>query len=126
MGVKETTGKENLGYVFLKELVKAASWAVVFLFFIVTLALGFKQDVKEAIDFAFKRAITEVYFFATDPEVKQDIKEAVEFMSEQSSRQVKKLIADPDFKQDLKEAIDLWHAYKYKKVEPVGHLGGTQ
>lgn len=62
----------------------------------------------------------------SNPEVKQDIKEAIEFMSDQSNKQVKRLLADPAFKQDIKEPIDLWHAYKYKKLEPTGKLGATQ
>jgi hypothetical protein len=122
MVTKEEGADVGLGRVFLEELVRATSWAIVFVVAIAVLLLSFKQDIKEAIDFTFQRAIGEVYFLATAPEVKQDIKEAVEFMSKQSSAQVKGLLADPAVKQDIKEAIDLWHAYKFKKIEPTGQL----
>jgi len=89
------------------------------------LLLGAKQNIKEAIDFTLKRAVEEVYVLASNPVVEQAIKEAIAFMSAQSTTQAKRSLADPAFKQDAKEAIDLWHAYKYKKNEPTGKLGGT-
>lgn len=123
---KENGGQESLGRLFVKELVRAISWGIVFLLVVVVFFIGAKQNIKEAIDFSFKRAVGEVYFLVSNPEVKQDIKEAIDFMSEQSTKQLKRLLSDPAFKQDLKEAIDLWHAYKYKKLEPTGKLGETQ
>ena len=71
------------------------------LFVVLVLALGARQNIKEAIDFSFKRAVGEVYLFASNPEVKQDMKEAIEFLSEQSNKQIKRLLADPAFKQDI-------------------------
>jgi hypothetical protein len=118
-------GQGSLGQLFVREFVKASSWGIVLLISAVIFLLGAKQNIKEAIDFSLKRAVGEVYFSVSNPEVKQDIKEAIEFLSEQSNRQVKMLLADPAFKQDVKEAIDLWYAYKYKKLQPTGKIGGT-
>jgi hypothetical protein len=84
---------------------------------------GAKQNITEALDFGFKRAVGEAHYFASIPEMKQDIKISIEFLSEQSTDQVKRLLADPACKQDVTEAIDLWHAYKYKKVESTCKLG---
>ena len=84
--------------------------------------VGAKQNIKEAIDFSFKRAVREVYFLTNNPTVKQDIKETIEFMSEQSTKQVKRLLADPACKQEVKETIDLWHAHKYKKIDPTSKI----
>jgi len=80
--------QESLGYLFVKELVRATSWGTVFLLIAIVFFLGAKQNIKEAIDFSFKRAVGEVYYFASSPEVKQDIKEAVELLFEQSNRQI--------------------------------------
>ena len=54
-----------------------------------------------------------------------DKKKAIESLSKESNKQLKRLLADSVSKQDIKEAIDLWHAYKHKKLEPIGRLGGT-
>jgi len=91
---KMMVGRKNLGSLFVKELVRATSWGTVFLFAVLVLALGARQNIKEAIDFSFKRAGGEIFYLARSPEVKQDVK----------------------------EAIDLWHTYKYKKLEPTGNL----
>jgi hypothetical protein len=112
--------------VFLRELVRATLWGIVFLLVVAVFSVGAKQNIKEAIDFSFRRAVGDVYFFVSSPQVKQDIKEAAEFMSDQSNKQVKQLFTDSDFKQAIKEAIDLWYAYKYKKTEPTGKLTTTQ
>jgi len=95
---EQNEGRESLGRLSVRELVRATSWGTVFLLVAVIFLLGAKQNIKEALDFSFKRAVGEVYYFVSNPEVKQDIK----------------------------EAIDLWHGYKYKKLEPTGKLGGTQ
>ena len=109
--------------VVVRELVKATSWGAVFLLAVIILLVGEKQNIKEAIDFSFKRG---AYYIINDPNVKQDIKEAIDFMSEQSTRQIRRLLADPAFKQDIKEPIDLWYAYKHNVIKPTGKLGSTQ
>ena len=125
MVTKQNNTDESLGLVFLRELVRASSWGIMTLVVVTILLIGGKQNIKEAIDFAFKRAIGEALAVVYNPQVKQDVKEAIEFLSEQSSRQARYLLADPALKQDMKEAIDLWYAYKYKKIEPTGKLAET-
>jgi hypothetical protein len=125
MVTKEEGAEVGLGRVFLKELVRASSWGIMTLVVVTILLIGGKQNIKEAIDFTFKRAIGETLAVVYNPLVKQDVKEAIEFLSQQSSRQARYLLADPALKQDIKEAIDLWYAYKYKKIEPTGKLADT-
>lgn len=86
---QRTSNQESLGRVFVRELVRATSWGTVFLLVVVIFLLGAKQNIKEAIDFSFKRAVGEVHYFVSNPEVKQDIKEAIEFLSEQPNKQIK-------------------------------------
>ena len=92
---------------------------------VTVLLLGARQNIKKAIDFSFKSTVGEIYYFASSPQMKQDLKEAIESLSKDLNKKVKRLLADPAFKHDVKEATDFWYAYKYKKLEHIGKLGGT-
>jgi hypothetical protein len=48
--------KESLGRLFVRELVSATSWGIVFLLVVAIFAIGAKQNIKWTLDFSFKRA----------------------------------------------------------------------
>lgn len=88
--------EKRLGKIMMEEFCKAIPWGItlaVFLFLSVSLALtAFKQDMKEAVDFAQKRAINNVMAVALDQEniarIKQNAKEAIEFAAASINRKL--------------------------------------
>lgn len=102
--------EDGFGKMFLRHLVMAIPWGVIFLlvFFIATLSI--KQEIKEGIDFAIKSAISETARFAFDDHVagavKQNIKEGMEFAAKTAKNELENLLNDPQVKKDLKEIFE--------------------
>ena len=102
--------KENgLSALFLKHLVMAIPWSIVFLVVFFIASLGLKQQIKEAIEYTVKTGIQESENFAFQYQllvpVKKNIKEGIEFVGETARKEIKALLKDPQVKQDLKEAL---------------------
>jgi hypothetical protein len=99
----------GLGNLFVRHLVMAVPWAIVFLlvFFITT--VGIKQQIKEGIQYAVRMAISETSNFAYNynvgPALKQNMKKGVEFVGKTATREVKTLLSDPEVKEDLQETF---------------------
>ncbi|MFC1814700.1 hypothetical protein ACFL0M_01925 [Thermodesulfobacteriota bacterium] len=103
--------KENgLGNLFLKHLVIAIPWSIIFLVVFFITAVGFKQQVKEGIQYAIRTSIHESSALAFDAQlvipVKKNIKEGIEFVATAARKEVRALLQDPQVKQDLKEALE--------------------
>ena len=103
--------KENgLGGMFVRHLVMAIPWGVVFLVVMLIASLGLKQQIKEGIQYAFKTGIQETGNFAFQYDlvvpVKRNIKEGIEFVAKTARNEIKILLQDPQVKQDLKEALE--------------------
>ena len=103
--------KENgLGGMFVKHLVIAIPWGIVFLVVISIASLGLKQQIKEGLQYAVKTGIQETGNFAFQYRmvvpVKKNVKEGIEFVAKTARKEIKNLLQDPQVKQDLKEALE--------------------
>lgn len=101
---------QGLGKVFVKHLVMASSWGIVFLVVFAVGMIGIKQQVKESNQYTVQTALYESVNLATNPDllvpVKQNVKEGVEFLAQTARREFKTLLSDPELKQDVKEAVE--------------------
>lgn len=103
--------KENgLGKMFIRHLVIAIPWGIVFLVVFFVAGAGIKQQVKEGIEYTMKTALKETTRIALShrvfPRVKQNIKEAIEFVAQTGKKEIKGVLKDPEIKQDMKEALE--------------------
>lgn len=100
----------SLAQLFVKNLVIAIPWGIIFLLVFLIVSVGVKQQIKEGIQFAVKGGIYEAANFAVDYRtivpVKQNIKEGVEFVAKTTKDELKKFLNDPQVKKDLKELIE--------------------
>ena len=102
--------KENgLGQVFIKNLVMAIPWGIIFLIVLLIVSIGIKQQIKESMQFAMRMAITETSKVVLDypvfTRIKQNAKEGIEFNAKAFSHELKGLLNDPQVKEDLKEVL---------------------
>jgi len=102
--------EEGLGRLFLRHLVIAIPWGVVFLVVFFVAMVGIKQQVKEGIEFGVRSAISETARFAFSGHlagpVMKYINEAIEFAAKTAKSELKDLVNDPQVKKDLKELIE--------------------
>jgi len=103
--------KENsLGQVFVRNLVAAISWGIIFLIVFLIVSLGVKQQIKESMQFAARMAITEmsnsVLAYPVLTRIKQNTKESIEFSAKALSQELKGLLNDPQVKESLKEILE--------------------
>ena len=110
--------EKGWGELFLRHLIMALPWGLVFLVVFFIAALGVKQQVKEGIQYAIMTSINETAKFAYNYNVvvpvKKNVKEGIEFMAKTARNEVKALLADPGIKQDLKEALE-YSGKKFKR-----------
>jgi hypothetical protein len=100
----------GMGGMFVRHLVMAIPWGLVFLVVFFITSLGLKQQIKEGIQYAVKTGIYEAGNFAFQYNmvvpVKKNIKEGIEFVAKTARNEIKTLLRDPVVKQDLKEALE--------------------
>lgn len=100
----------DLGSLFLRHLVIAIPWGIIFLIIIAIASYCLKQQVKEGIQYTFSTAIDETlnaaYRYQTVMPVKQNVKEGIEFAGSTVAREIRTLLQDPQVKQDLKEIFE--------------------
>jgi hypothetical protein len=100
--------EDGLGALFLRQLVMALPWGIIFLVVLFISAAAMKQQIKESIQYGARTAVYETFgigFQMAGP-VKQNIKEGVEFVAKTAKKEIKDLLSDPQIKQDLKEALE--------------------
>jgi len=102
--------KENgLVQIFIKNLVMAIPWGIIFLIVLLIVSIGVKQQIKESMQFAMRMAITETSKVVLDypvfTRIKQNTKEGIEFNAKAFSHELKQLLNDPQVKEDLKEVL---------------------
>ncbi|MEW6670466.1 MAG: hypothetical protein AB1427_02110 [Thermodesulfobacteriota bacterium] len=110
--------KENdLGRLFVRHLVMAFPWGIVFLIIMFIASMVIKQQIKEGIQYTIRTGIHEsasfVYNYQTIVPVKQNVKEGIEFVAKTAGEELKALLQDPQVKQDIKEALE----YGGKKIK---------
>ncbi len=103
--------KENgLGNVFLRHLVMAVPWGIIFLAVFFIAAVSIKQQVKEGVEYAIRTSIYETANLAFSSgvviPVKQNIKEGIEFVARTAKNETKNLLKDLQVKQEVKEALE--------------------
>jgi hypothetical protein len=101
--------KENgLGALFLRQLVMAIPWGIIFLVVLFIAAAAMKHQIKASIQYGTRTAVYETIRlgFQMAKPVKQNIKEGVEFLARTAKKEIKDLLNDPQIKQDLKEALE--------------------
>lgn len=103
--------KENsLSQLFVKNLVMAIPWGIIFFVVLLIALIGAKQQLKEAIQYGARTAIYESRNIGFDYNlvvpVKKNIKEGIEFAGETVKRELKNLLRDPQVKKDLQEIME--------------------
>ena len=103
--------KENsLGQLFVRNLVMAIPWGIIFLVLFLIASLGIKQQIKESMQFAARMAISEtsnlVLSYPVLTRIKQNTKESIEFTAKTLRQELKGLLNDPQVKEDLKEILE--------------------
>jgi len=102
--------KENsLAQLFVKNLVMAIPWGIIFLVVFLIVSIGVKQQIKEGVQFAAQMAISETSRVVLDypvfTRIKQNTKESIEFSAKAFSHELKSLLNDPQVKEDLEEIL---------------------
>ncbi len=103
--------KENsLGQLFIKNLVMAIPWGIIFLVVLLVVSIGVKQQIKEGMQFAAQMAINETSRVVLDypvfSRIKQNAKESIEFTASAVGQELKGLLNDPQVKENLKEILE--------------------
>jgi len=100
--------EDRLGTLFLRQLVMAIPWGIIFLLVLFISAAAMKQQIKESIQYGMRTAVYETAGLAYQMvgPVKQNIKEGVEFVAKTAKKELKDLLSDSQIKQDLKEALE--------------------
>lgn len=102
--------EQGLIKLFLRNLVMAIPWGIIFLVVFFLAAAGVKQQVKEGIQYGAAVALIETADLASDYKVvttvKKNIKEGIEFIAQTARSEIKKVLNDPQVKQDIKEALE--------------------
>lgn len=99
--------KENgLGRLFVRQVIMAVPWGIIFLIVLFVAAAGMKQQIKESVQYTVRTTIHETSAIAFDPRivvaVKQNVKEGIEFAAKTAREEVQVLLNDPQLKQDIK------------------------
>ena len=100
--------EDGLGALFLRQLVMAIPWGIIFLLVLFISAAAMKQQIKESIQYGVKTAVYETADLSlrmVGP-VKQNVKKGVEFAAESAKNEIKALLNDAQVKQDLKEVLE--------------------
>ena len=99
----------DLGGLFVRHLVSAVPWGIVFLIVLFIASIAIKQQIKEGIQYAIRTGIYESADFANNYRmvipVKKNVKEGIEFVAKTAGNEIKALLHDPQVKQDLNEAL---------------------
>ena len=103
--------KENsLVQLFVRNLVMAIPWGIIFLVVFFIASVGIKQQIKEALQFTTRTAISEASNFVLDypvfTRIKQNVKEGAEFKAKTAKNELRNLLNDPQVKEDLKEILE--------------------
>ena len=103
--------KENSsGQLFVRNLVMAIPWGIIFLVVFLVVSLGMRQQLKESMQFAAKMAISEtssrVLSFPVFTRIKQNTKESIEFTAKTLRQELKGLLNDAQVKENLKEILE--------------------
>jgi hypothetical protein len=102
--------QDSLVKLFVKHLVMAIPWGIVFLVVFLIVSVGIKQQVKEGIQFASRVAIHEtgnmVLHYPVFSRVKQNAKESFEFAAKTWRNELKALLNDPQVKDSLREIFE--------------------
>jgi len=102
--------EDGLGRLFLRQLVMAIPWGIIFLIVLFIAAAGIKQQIKESIQYTARTCLYETAALAFDyrivTTVKQNVKEGIEFLAKTGRNEIRDLLNDPQIKQDIKEAFE--------------------
>ncbi|MBU4463313.1 MAG: hypothetical protein L6247_00720 [Desulfobacteraceae bacterium] len=102
--------EDGLGKIFIRHLVMAIPWGIIFLIVLIIAVAGIKQQIKDGLQYAVRTSIYETSNFVLDTHmytrIKQNIKEGIEFAANTGRKEVQSLLNDPQVKQDIKEAFE--------------------
>ena len=77
--------EDGLGRLFLRQLVMAIPWGIIFLLVLLIAAVGIKQQIKESIQYTARTCLYETAALAFDyrivTTVKRNVKEGIEFLA---------------------------------------------
>jgi hypothetical protein len=91
--------EDSLAQVFVKNLVMAIPWGIIFLIVLLIVFIGVKQQIKESMQFATQMAISETSRVVLDYPVFSRIKQNT------FSHELKALLNDPQVRENLKEIL---------------------
>jgi hypothetical protein len=102
--------EDGLGRLFVRQLVMAIPWGIVFLLVMIVAAAGIKQQVKEGMQYGISMAVHEASGMLHNPRhvasVKRNIKKGLQYGAAMVRYEVRALLTDPVLKQDVKEALE--------------------
>jgi flagellar biosynthesis/type III secretory pathway M-ring protein FliF/YscJ len=102
--------EDSLVKLFVRNLVMAIPWGIIFLVIFLIASVGIKQQIKESMQFATRIAISEISNRLLDYPVfiriKQNTKESIEFSAKTLRNELKDLLNDPQVKENLKEILE--------------------
>ena len=102
--------EDSLAKLFIKNLVMAIPWGIIFLVVFLIVSIGIKQQIKEGIQFASKVAIYETSNMVLDypvfSRIKQNAKESFEFAAKTWRNELKAILNDPQDRGNLKEIFE--------------------
>jgi hypothetical protein len=102
--------EDGLGRMFIRNLVMAIPWGIIFLVVFFVASAGIKQQIKESIEYTVSNVIKEtvgtVFDYRVVSAVKKNLKEGIEFVAKTGRNEIRSLLNDPQVKQDIKEALE--------------------
>jgi len=100
----------SLAQLFIRNLVMAIPWGIIFLVIFLIVSIGVKQQIKESMQFAMRMAITETsntfLAYPVFSRIKQNTKESIEFSAKALAQELKGVVNDPQVKESLKEILE--------------------
>ena len=99
--------KEGLGRLFLRQIVTAIPWGIIFLLAFFAAAAAMKQQIKEGIQYGVQTAVHEIAGTGCLLAVplKQSTRNGIVFAAGIASREVRQLLNDPAVRRDLREIL---------------------
>ncbi len=102
--------EKSYGQLFVKNLVMALPWGIIFLVVFSIASASIKQQIKESLKVTAKTAITETGNFVKNSPgftpIKLEIRKAVKFAAKTAKEELMDLLNDPEVKKSLKEIFE--------------------
>ena len=99
--------REGMGRLFLRQLVTAIPWGIIFLLVFFIAAAAMKQQIKEGIQFTVQEAVHEGFGAGLHLAVplREEARRGIVFTAGAASAEIRRLLGDPAVKRNLAEIL---------------------